>query len=591
VSTYGADVEALRQLATSFDGGAGVLDDARASVRGAFQAAFWSGADAEQSRGQWDGQLEPSLTRTAQALREVAATLRSNADAQERTSTADGGGTGGGGAGGGGGTGGGGTGGGGGAGGGDAPGGPTVNVKGTKESGTDNGSLGSPATEGSGGSVSGGVTYDPSTGETTVSGAGTLESWFKTAKGSTVTFGVTGGAEVTTGEKSEDGFTTWTNKSDVSVGVEGGFDKGGNGISGSYTTGVTSEYSVKVPDDAKVTDPGSVNPFDPSTMPTGSTVTMDSGSYKGTELEASFRHIALESGLKESEGVSSVIEKTGDDTVRITSGPTDALSNSFGLGLDFDAVKAMMGNTTSLDGASLRSAELDLSTPEGRAAYDTYLLTGEIPADPSTGISGLTTIEKLDYKSTTSFDVETPVGGASWDLGENSGSAVVTTYPDGSADQQTKLSYGGRSDTFFTQSFGADGTEDPSGRSYTYTVKADEMTTQLFNQSEFSGLDAGGTVKEGDTLRLTLTEQQMAQLHTNAMTFTESYPGTNLVSSLATDYDGTKIDTFDYAANLARGPRSDYDLVQMLFTINQAADGDLTNKKVGQFPGTITPGG
>ncbi|GAA3222574.1 WXG100 family type VII secretion target [Oerskovia jenensis] len=595
MSTYGADVEALRQLATTIDGGAGVLDDARTSVRNAYQSAFWSGPDAQQARGQWDGQLEPSLARTAQALRDAAATLRSNADAQERTSTA-GGGTGGGApvapggsAGGGSGNS---SGSGSGSGSGDAPGGgPAVNVKNTQESSADNGSLGSPATEGSKGSVSGGVTYDPTTGETTVSGSGSLENWFKTANGSTVTFGLTGGAELTSGQKSEDGFTTWTTKSDVSVGVEGGFDKGGNGISGSYTTGVTSEYAVKVPDDAKVTDPGSVNPFDPSTMPTGSTVTMDSGSYQGTELEASFRHIALESGLKESAGVSSIIEKTGDDTVRITSGPTDALSNSFGLGLDFDVVKAMLGNTTSLDGASLRSAELDLSTPEGKAAYDAYLLTGEIPADPSTGVSGLTKIEKLDYKSTTSVGVETPVGGASWDVGENSGSAVVTTYPDGSAEQQTKLSYGGRSDTFFTQSFGADGTEDPSGRSYTYTVKADEMTTQLFNQSEYSGLDAGVTVKEGDTLRLTLTEQQMAKLHTNAMTFTESYPGTNLVSSLATDYDGAKIDTFDYAANLARGPRSDYDLVQMLYTINQAADGDLANKKVGQFPGTITPAG
>lgn len=167
MSTYGADVEALRQLATTIDGGAGVLDDARTSVRNAYQSAFWSGPDAQQARGQWDGQLEPSLARTAQALRDAAATLRSNADAQERTSTA-GGGTGGGApvapggsAGGGSGNS---SGSGSGSGSGDAPGGgPAVNVKNTQESSADNGSLGSPATEGSKGSVSGGVTYDPTT--------------------------------------------------------------------------------------------------------------------------------------------------------------------------------------------------------------------------------------------------------------------------------------------------------------------------------------------------------------------------------------------------------------------------------------------
>ncbi|MFD6090724.1 hypothetical protein ACFWGN_01245 [Oerskovia sp. NPDC060338] len=600
---YGADVAALRDLATSLDGGAGVLDQARSKVRGSFHSVPWYGPDADQERGQWDGRLEPLLTQTAQSLRDAATTLRRNADDQESTSAADTGSSGaaggaGGSAGGSGGSGGGAGSGGsaGGAGGGsgsasgvddaESPGGPTVTVKGTQESGTDNGSLGSPATEGSGGSVSGGVTYDPTTGETTVSGSGTLENWFQTTNGSKVTFGLTGGAELTSGEKSEDGFTTWTTKSDVSVGVEGGFDKGGNGVSGSYTTGVTSEYAVKVPDGAKITDPGAVNPFDPSTMPTGSTVTMDSGSYTGTELEASFRHIAMKSGIEESAGVSSVIEKTGDDTVRITSGPTDALSNYGGLGVDFEAVKVLLGNTTSLDGASLRSAELDLSTPEGKAAYDTYLLTGEIPQDASTGISGLTTIEKIDYKSTTSLDVETPVGGASWDLGENSGSAVVTTYPDGSADQQTKLSYGGRSDTFFSQAFNPDGTENTAGRTYTYTVEADQMSTQLFNQSEFSGLDAGGTVKEGDVLRLTLTERQMATLHANAVEYSKDSIGVNQVSALALDYDGKPVSTFDYAASLARGPRSDGSLVEMLFSINQGSGGGGDLK---QFPGTITP--
>ena len=89
MSFYGADVEALRQLALSFEGGASVVDDARTSVRSALHSAVWPGPDGEQARGQWDGQLEPSLTRTAQALRDAAATLRANAEAQERTSSAD----------------------------------------------------------------------------------------------------------------------------------------------------------------------------------------------------------------------------------------------------------------------------------------------------------------------------------------------------------------------------------------------------------------------------------------------------------------------------------------------------------------------
>ena len=167
---------------------------------------------------------------------------------------------------------------------------------------------------------------DPNSRETTLSGSGSLEQRMKTTKGSKITFGITGNAELTTGEKRENGFTTYTAKSDVSINLTGGVSKAATGVTGSFTTGVSSEYTLKVPDSA-VRDPGGISPFDPSTMPVGSSVMMNGANYQGTELEASFRGIALKSNVTDASGVSTVIEKATTTTVRVTSGPTDVINN------------------------------------------------------------------------------------------------------------------------------------------------------------------------------------------------------------------------------------------------------------------------
>jgi hypothetical protein len=598
---YGADIGELRALSQRLTTGAESLETARRSLDTAVTGVRWVGPDGEELRGRWSAELGPALVAAAATLRDAADKVRTNADQQESTSS-DGTGGGPGGPGGpGGGSGGGPGGGSGGSGGGDAgdgsgsddaPGGPDVTVKGSGTTSTDNGLPGSPATEGTDSKVGFGLSHDPESGETTVSGTGSLSDWMKTTDGSKISFGVNGGAEYTVGEKSEDGFTTYTNKSDVSIGVEGGIEKGGTGVSGGYTTGLTSEYTVKVPDGAGVTDPGSINPFDPRSMPVGSTVTMDGGSYGETELNAAFRHIALESSVKESEGVSSVVERTGEDTVRVTAGPTEAIANHAGLGVDFDAVKVMLGNTTSLDGASLRSAEFDLSTAEGQAAYDRYLVTGEIPADPSTGISGTTRIERVEYDSTSTVGFDTPVGGAEWEIGQNTGSLVSTTYPDGSTEQLLTATYGERGDFRLSQGFDASGTEDVSARTYSFDVTADDMSSQYFNTREFSGFSVPGEVSPGQQVTMTLTESQMNHLAESVRTAVENDSLGMQTRAIVTDYDMNPVtDPYQLATSLARAADSDLELVMMISEINAAGDGSITDRSAARFPGTVTPAG
>jgi hypothetical protein len=97
-SMYGADIEALRLLADKFDEGSDTLDTVATAVEAATpQEDGWSGPDADGFRQEWTGSHLMKLRDAAAALSDAAATVRSNADAQETTSNEYNGGPGGGG--------------------------------------------------------------------------------------------------------------------------------------------------------------------------------------------------------------------------------------------------------------------------------------------------------------------------------------------------------------------------------------------------------------------------------------------------------------------------------------------------------------
>lgn len=94
-SMSGADIEALRLLADKFVEGSETLDTVATAVEAATpQEDGWSGPDADGFRQEWTGSHLTKLRDAAAALSDAAATVRSNADAQETTSNEYSGGTG-----------------------------------------------------------------------------------------------------------------------------------------------------------------------------------------------------------------------------------------------------------------------------------------------------------------------------------------------------------------------------------------------------------------------------------------------------------------------------------------------------------------
>jgi hypothetical protein len=298
--------------------------------------------------------------------------------------------------------------------------------------------------------------------------------------------------------ESKDGFTTLTATGSMSVNLGGEVDLGAVGFGGNITEGVKTKYQVRMSDAdyAKVSSGQAPvpDPYNPDTMPEGSSVLLNSTDFQSTAFEASYRNLKLDTNVSEEHGLSVAVEKTGANTVRVTAGPTEAVENSFKLGLSLGPASAHIGNTTRLDQFKLKTAEFDLSTDTGRAAYNAFLTTGKLPSQNGDGVSNVATVEKLQYDSTTSAGASLGPLSGSVDLANSNLSIVKTTYPDGSVDQVTDAKLTAGTPVHLEQHFNPDGTEDFSKQKISmFLAGADGGTEELFaaaykvNQHDFDG--------------------------------------------------------------------------------------------------------
>ncbi|WP_222566044.1 LysM peptidoglycan-binding domain-containing protein [Novilysobacter antarcticus] len=453
------------------------------------------------------------------------------------------------------------------------------------------GSNGTSSTTGT--SANGSIGFDSEKGTVSISGGGGFSQGLKNAKGYGVSFGIDAQTTVTSGKKTDNGVTTYRSSADLSVTLNAGVESKQAGLEVGRTEGIKGSFEVSMPEQiAAKTDLKTVNPFDPDSMPTGTVIKLDGSQYSGTEFKAAFRHIATESKITNFEGASLLVEKTGTDQVRVTGGPTEAIEAYNGVGVDFSVASAMLGRNDKLDTATLKTAEFNLSSADGRAAFNDYIATGRMPADNGNGVSEVATIEKIDYSSQTQLKIELGSLKASLDGARNTGNSVLTTRADGSASATWDLQYGDNVPLSITQSFKADGSEVMADRRYSFTYNADDSVATFLNVAQSGDVKhaTSGPVKGGDTVTVSYTEAEMAQLLGHADKALEASGGTDFqLRSLIKDYDGNTIKTWDFAIALARNlGGSDYQSAERLFSISQAADGDRGDRSGVALPGTMT---
>jgi hypothetical protein len=279
------------------------------------------------------------------------------------------------------------------------------------------------------------------------------------------TVGVTAKYERTTSPCSVDGTGTPTvtlsTSADikVEVGADGKAKGYGAGITGSI--GTSTGYDVKTdPANADRIDHGDVpppNPVDPRSIPEGSSIVLNRDSYRGADGSIAYRNITAELGYKEGRRVSSAVQRVGADTVRVTVGDTDFVENSLGMKVGDENVAAgvKIGNGF-LDGKA-RSVDLDIGTPEGWAAYQSFITSGRLPAQGASGTSNATTSTSATSTHTDTITGKLgPFGGTSGGTTVQ-GQIVETVKEDGS---KVTTAFSRRGDTVVATEYD----RDPSGK-------------------------------------------------------------------------------------------------------------------------------
>ena len=244
----------------------------------------------------------------------------------------------------------------------------------------------------------------------------------------------------------------------VTAGVNGEGKGMGAAVSGSL--GDKTSYDVKTdPANADKIDRGEIpppNPADPYSIPNGGSIVLNKDSYKGSEGSVSYHNITAELGYKDGHRVSSAVERVGDDKVRITVGDTDFVENVLNLKAGNDDVAAGVSVGNGFQDGKARAVDLDLSTPEGRSAYERFIGSGRLPGAGAPGTSDPTTARSVTSTHTDTITGKIgPLGGTAGGTTDQ-GQVVETTHADG-----TKVT------TFFSRRGGTvlahDFTRDPSG--------------------------------------------------------------------------------------------------------------------------------
>ncbi|RKH20537.1 hypothetical protein D7Y13_01650 [Corallococcus praedator] len=217
------------------------------------------------------------------------------------------------------------------------------------------------------------------------------------------TVSVTGYLQVDAAYARAAGMTTFTVEAEA--GVEGGIgiDVEAADVTVNGTAGVRGSYEVTLPTTAAggVTSAEQLNPSLPQNLPVGATVTMTGEGFLSAGMEVNikklFGHFDISAGFSDerSQGMALAVTKLDDKTVRVTVGPTAAVAHTLEANIGVRKFNVGVSDTARVEGQlSSKQVDFDISTPEGQAAYNRFLATGELPKnDPASGTSNAATVE------------------------------------------------------------------------------------------------------------------------------------------------------------------------------------------------------
>ncbi|WP_224245771.1 hypothetical protein [Hyalangium gracile] len=186
---------------------------------------------------------------------------------------------------------------------------------------------------------------------------------------------------------------------------------------------------------------------DPRSLPVGSTALINEEELRGSAIELNLEVMKiegenemsssplnfgkpsfsggprLEAGSSDIAGRSTLVERLPDNQVRLTSGPTEGVKHQmaaglyFGDGLGLVEAGGKLGNTRSLTGGEYKSVTVDLNQPSGKAVYQHFLATGQVPPASGNVVKDQTTVYESHYATSVEAEAGIKALGLSWKAG------------------------------------------------------------------------------------------------------------------------------------------------------------------------------
>lgn len=150
------------------------------------------------------------------------------------------------------------------------------------------------------------------------------------------------------------------------------------------------------------------NPLNPDAMPEGTSVLMRGQNLTGSDFALNYKFYAGIGGTHtELEGAGFGVRKLEGQVVEVYAGPMDTVENAtmFGLG-KVGSYSVGLSVETSSETRSLQTARIDLSTQEGRDAYQTFMSAGKVPDWNPPGVqrSGSTEVFNAEHAARLGID-------------------------------------------------------------------------------------------------------------------------------------------------------------------------------------------
>ncbi len=349
-----------------------------------------------------------------------------------------------------------------------------------------------------------------------------------------------GPARVSARATEQNGVVTATLEAGVGVERSRQSARGRGGAGFSANANLRAEVAMPAAQYAQAVRDGTViDPSRPQTIPEGTRVTLEQSHGGGVNAERTGRRVGLGGSYNENHINRVELERLPNNRLRVTTTRTDEQNLSTTTALP-RVVSPSISDPQNVTRTQVRSAEFDLGTAEGRAAFDRFSRTGTVPQRTEPGVHNVTHRTEDAHTQHLNVGISSPLEQANGERTAGTRRQAVTSQTDGEGANTITHQRGGSNalgleeqregqtvrqpDGSFEaresisnnaagvpltihQTSGADGREDPARRRYEFSFPPGESAR--IARMAFEGADPG----HGQGFRVELTRDQMAGLH------------------------------------------------------------------------------